>query len=171
LVADSAVPGAARRPEEVIALAVSGRSPDPRVVEAIPALLSWNRISPGLLRAHGRAKKTTYRLAWLADVALTIDRQKGFPGGCRREPLERLLKAIGLPPESVAWDDLGRPEEGLPRSPVWRRWKISYGAKVEDFHRRAQRLASFPGATKDLQGRPDPLRHRRGRCANLAGAV
>src|SRR5947207_11652544 len=69
-VADAAVPGAARRPEEVIALAVSGSSPDPRVVETLPALLSWNEINPLILKAHGIATKTNYRLAWLADVAL-----------------------------------------------------------------------------------------------------
>jgi transcriptional regulator with XRE-family HTH domain len=139
------VPGAARRPEEVIALAVSGPGPDPRVVEAIPALLSWNGINPSILRAFGAATKTAYRLAWLADVALTIERRKGFPGGCRREPLERFLKAIGPPPGEAAWDDLGKPVQGTPSSPVWRRWKIRYGATADDFDRRAKDLASIGG--------------------------
>ncbi len=140
-VADSAVPGAARRPEEVIALAVSGNSPDPRVVEALPALLSWNDVNPLMLRAHGIATKTTYRLAWLADVALAIDRRKGFPGGCRRGPLERFIKVVGLPPTAKPWDDLGRPTENPPKSPIWRRWKIRYGAEIDDFERRALALA------------------------------
>jgi len=140
-VADYAIPGAARRPEEVIALAVSGSSPDPRVVETLPALLSWNEISPLFLRAHGIATKTIYRLAWLADIALAIERQQGFPGECRRGPLERFVKVVRLPPQGTPWDDLGRPAEGPPTSPIWRRWKISNGVKLEDFTRRALALA------------------------------
>lgn len=139
--ADAAVPGAARRPEEVIALAVSGGSPDPRVIEALPALMSWNEIDPGILQAHGNATGVAYRLAWLADIALAVDRQRGFPGGCRREWLERFLKMVGPPRPGAPWDDLGRPGESVPRSPVWRRWKIRYGAKLDDFHRRALTLA------------------------------
>jgi transcriptional regulator with XRE-family HTH domain len=141
-VSDAAVPGAARRPEEVIALAVSGSSPDPRVVETLPALLSWNKINPRILRAHGFATKTNYRLAWLADLALAIERQKGFPGGCRRGPLERFVKSVGLPPQGAPWDDLGSPGEGTPTSPMWRRWKICYGGRVDDFTQRALALAS-----------------------------
>jgi transcriptional regulator with XRE-family HTH domain len=138
-VADATVPGAARRPEEVIALAVSGSSPDPRVVETLPALLSWNEISPPLLRAHATVTRTTYRLAWLADVALAIERQKGFPGGCRKGPLERFLKAV-KPPEGGAWDDLGRQVDSPPRFPAWKRWKISYPATPEQFEVRAKEL-------------------------------
>lgn len=113
---DALVPGSARRPEEVLALALSGSSPDPRVVEAIPALLSWNEIKPILLRAHGIATKTTYRLAWLADAALSIDRQRGFPGGCHRKTLERFIQIVGLPPQAGPLDDLGRPSESTPKS-------------------------------------------------------
>lgn len=141
-VAEARVPGAARRPEEVIALAVSGGSPDPRVVETLPALMSWNAIRPAILKAHGIVTRSTRRLAWLADVALAIDRRGGFPGGCRRGPLERFVGSVGLPPRGAAWDDLGRPTEGTPASPVWRRWKIRYDATPEDFARRARALAS-----------------------------
>lgn len=141
-VADAAIPGVARCPEEVVALAASGSSPDPRVVETLPALLSWNEINPLMLRAYGVATKTTYRLAWLADVALAVERQQGFPGGCRRGPLERFIRIVGLPPQGAAWDDLGRPAESPSSSPVWRRWKTSYGAEMKDFTRRTQALAS-----------------------------
>ncbi|HWE37779.1 MAG TPA: helix-turn-helix transcriptional regulator [Isosphaeraceae bacterium] len=166
-VADATVPGAARRPEEVIASAVAGRSPDPRVVEAIPALLSWNELNPPILRAFGAATRTAYRLAWLADVALTIERRKGFPGGCRRGPLERLLKSIGLPRAGAAWDDLGKPVEGTPSSPVWRRWRIRYGATVDDFDRRAKSLASLGGPAEvpstAVRGRARAILDERGR--------
>lgn len=154
-VADAAVPGALRRPEEVIALATSGGNPDPRVVETLPALLSWNEIHPVILRAYGVATRTRYRLAWLADIALTIDRQKGFPGGCYREPLERFVKAVELPPDGAEWDDLGRPAQRKPTSPLWRRWKVDYDATVSQFDRRAKELARLRVAKAQL-----PVRRR-----------
>lgn len=142
-VADAVVPAAARRPEEIIALAVSGARPDPRVVETIPALLSWNLTHPSLLAAYGEITKTTYRLAWLADVALSIDRQMYFPGGCRLPPLERFLKMVHLPPRQSPYDDLGMPMAKRFISPIWRRWKISYGATLDDFARRALTLSGM----------------------------
>lgn len=154
-VADATVPGAVRRPEEAIALAASAVSPDPRVVETLPALLSWNEIHPVILEAYGIATRTRYRLAWLADIALTIERQKGFPGGCRRDPLERFLKAVELPPDEADWDDLGRPARSKPTSPVWRRWKVNYDATVNDFERRAKELARNREAEARL-----PMRRR-----------
>jgi transcriptional regulator with XRE-family HTH domain len=138
------VPGAFRRPEEVIALALSGREPEPRVIEAIPALLAWNEINPSLLRAHAAETGTTLvgttvRIAWLADIALAIDRQGGFPGGCRRGSIERLLKNLeGLRPRS--WDDLGKPISGPPASPIWKRWRINYDATLDQFEVRARHL-------------------------------
>jgi transcriptional regulator with XRE-family HTH domain len=154
---DASVPGAARRPEEVIALAASGSQPDPRIVETLPALLSWTEFNPTILRAHGITSRTTYRLGWLADIALTIDRQIGFPGGCRRRLLERFLKIAKLPPEKGEWDDLGRPSKRHPTSPIWRRWRINYGATIDDFKRRAKELAAMRDAPKML---PRPGRTR-----------
>ena len=152
---DATVPGAARPPEEVIALAVSGASPDPRVVETVPALLSWNALRPPLLRAYGVTTRTTNRLAWLADVALTIDRQKGFPGGCRRGPLERFLKAVKLP-ERAELDDLGRPADPPPNFPAWKRWRISGATTPDQFENRARELNRF------LDGRGDRRSAARG---------
>lgn len=142
-VADAIVPGAFRRPEEVIALAVSGDAPAPRVLEAIPALLAWNRLNPVLLRAYGRTAgpRVRRRLAWLADVALAVDRRGGFPGGCRSEQLARLARKVPAPaPDSNDWDDLGRPMEEVPRSPVWKRWRVNYDADLEQFEQRARNL-------------------------------
>src|SRR5439155_9241353 len=70
------VPGAFRPREEIVALALSGNEPEPRVLEAIPAVLAWNRWNPHLLRAYGRTyeKRTLYRIAWMADITLTIDK-------------------------------------------------------------------------------------------------
>jgi transcriptional regulator with XRE-family HTH domain len=150
-VVDARVPGAARRPEEVIALAAAGSRPDPRVVETLPALLSWNAIHPAILRGCAMVTRTTNRLAWLTEIALAVDRQKGFPGGCRRAPLERFLKAVKLPPSASTWDDLGRPGERAPASPIWRRWKICYGATMKDFENRAHTLATYRETLKGLQ--------------------
>jgi transcriptional regulator with XRE-family HTH domain len=150
----------AARPEEVIALAASGGSPDPRVFEALPALLSWNELSVPLLRAYGIVTRTTYRLAWLADVALSLERQRGFPGGCRKGQLEKYLKAVG-PPAGDAWDDLGRPADSPPRYPAWRRWKINYPATPERFEERARELDGYRHAG-DEQGadRKDRIERR-----------
>ena len=153
-VADAKVPGAARPAEEVLALACAGR-PDPRVIGAIPALLAWNPTRPGVLRAFGRASGTARRLAWLADIALAIDLRRGFPGGCRRDALERFVASTPPPPERAAWDDVGSPSPSAsPPSPIWRRWKIGHGSTLAEFERRAIDLASDrDGPAK----RPGPL--------------
>ena len=128
-VRDAAVPGSFRRPEEVLNLALTGAVPDPRVVEAIPAALAWADLDPDLLAGHAAAAGTARRLAWLADAALAVDHRAGFPGGCRKEPLERFLRATELPGEAEPWDDLGprcRPPPrrsggvgGSPTTPIW----------------------------------------------------
>ncbi|MDQ2623044.1 MAG: helix-turn-helix domain-containing protein [Actinomycetota bacterium] len=162
------VPGAFRRPEELLARAVSSREPEPRVIEALPALLAWNRINPILLRAHGRTtnSRATRRLAWLADIALAIDRRSGFPGGCRRDQLVRFTQGVPSPsPESDDWDDLGRPMTGAPTSPIWRRWRINHDADLIQFEQRAQRLDEL---REQSDGRQKVRASRRGRAAQVS---
>ncbi len=142
-VGDAVVPGSFRGPEEVINLAIAGESPDPRIIEAIPAVLSWSDLDRHLLLAYSTHLGTTRRLAWLADVALSLDRQSGFPGGCRRRPLEQFLNDPGLSREIQEWDGLGKPSDADPQSPLWRRWKIRYDAKIHQFQDRAQILHSL----------------------------
>jgi hypothetical protein len=159
----SVVPIAFRRPEEVVAQAVSGREPDPRVIEAIPAILAWNRFNPVLLRAYGRTvrPRVTRRLAWLADVALVIDRRGGFPGGCRKEQLIDFTRRIPAPLSgSGEWDGLGRPMARTPTSPIWKRWRINYEADVEQFEQRARTLDAL---RKNSDGRRERRASRRGR--------
>jgi transcriptional regulator with XRE-family HTH domain len=154
-VAGALVPGAFRHPEEVAAACLATDSPEARVVEGLPALLSWNRWNPTLLRAFAKVagRPVARRLAWLADVALTIDKQGGMPGGCvGRKDLTRFVDLIKVPPRDAAWDGLGRPTAGAPTSPVWRRWRISYPATLETFRERAARLA----ADHQAEGRPLP---------------
>ena len=45
-VGDAPVPGAFRRPEEVLNLALTGAAPDPRIVEAIPDRVLWGTDFP-----------------------------------------------------------------------------------------------------------------------------
>jgi transcriptional regulator with XRE-family HTH domain len=161
-VRDARVPGAFRRPEEVIALAVSGQEPDPRIIEAIPAALAWAEIHPVLLRAYATETRTAFRLGWLADVALTIERQGGFPGGCGKEPLARFLKALRLPGERASWDGLGKPADEIPRSPLWRRWKIRYDAHLDAFKARAAHLEGLRGRPGGRIPRPSDARTNEG---------
>jgi transcriptional regulator with XRE-family HTH domain len=154
---DAVVPGAFRRAEELIPMAIAGEEPDPRILEAIPAVLAWNAVAPILLRAYGLSTRprTTRRLAWLADIALAIDRRGGFPGGCRRRPLERFVRIVRAAATGAEdWDDLGRPMDRPPTSPIWKRWKIRYDADLGRFEQRAREL-------EELRRRPRD--HRAGR--------
>ncbi len=143
VVPDAVVPGAFRPTEQVLTLAVSGNQPNPRIIEAIPAVLAWNRWSPSRLRAYSRprASRASIRLAWLADVALTIHRTTGFPGGCpQRKNLESFIGPLSKAKLPLTNDDLGRPgkEHALP--PVSKRWRISYDAPLSAFAERAKHL-------------------------------
>jgi transcriptional regulator with XRE-family HTH domain len=158
-VGDPAVPGSFRCPEEVINLALAGEAPDPRIVEAVPVALAWADLDPDLLLAHARANGTTRRLAWLADVALAIDRQAGFPGGCHKGPLERFLRNTDLPAETEPWEDLGKPAAEPSTSPLWRRWRITYDAELSRFRQRAEHLQSLRigSATRPVSPRARPI--------------
>jgi transcriptional regulator with XRE-family HTH domain len=139
------VPGAFRRPEEVVALALAGDEPAARIVEAMPAVLAWNRWSGALLRAYGSLTRphSVYRLAWLAEVALALDRTAGFPGGCPgRQDLAAFVKRVKAP-RSSHWDDLGRAAGAAPTSPVWKRWRINYAADLTTFRERAETLLAL----------------------------
>ena len=141
---DAAVPGTCRRPEEVAALVVASPDPDPRIVEALPAVLAWNEWHPVLLEAHGRVAGTRAlrRLAWLAEIALTIDRAGGFPGGLDRSRLASFIESVFRDKRPTDWDDLSRPQ-APPLPPLWKRWRINYGATLADFEERARRLLSL----------------------------
>jgi transcriptional regulator with XRE-family HTH domain len=144
------VPGAFRRPEEVVALAVAGDEPEARIVEGIPAILAWNRWNKILLRAFARVTgpRTIYRLAWLADVVLALARMGGFPGGCPgKEDLTGFVKGVKEPP-SDRGDDLGRPAATTPTSPVWKRWRINYAADLATFRQRAEGLVALRQAER-----------------------
>lgn len=144
-VPNAVVPGAFRPTEQVLALAVSGNQPEPRIIEAIPAVLAWNPWSHPVLRAYIQQsdRRAGIRLAWLADVALTIHRTTGFPGGCiQRRALEALVRWWSKHPSSEE-DDLGRPSSDDSTPPVSKRWKIKYAATLTAFIERGERLHSL----------------------------
>jgi hypothetical protein len=114
--------------------------PQPRIVEALPAVLAWNAWNIRLLYAYARSadSRVLHRVAWLADITLTIDRERGFPGGCpARAKLARIVKTVKPPREhdGLGWHDLEAP---LP--PVSRRWNVSFPASLADFRKRAEHL-------------------------------
>jgi len=105
--------------------------------------LAWNRWSPSLLREYSRPRdsRTCVRLAWLADMALTIHRTIGFPGGCpQHERLEFFVGPLSKAKLTLTNDDLGRPGDKQQLPPVSKRWKISYDAPLSSFVERAKHL-------------------------------
>lgn len=157
-VANPATPGAFRRCEEIFALAVKGKAPEARVLEGVPAILAWNRWNAHLLRVYSReiGRAAVYRLAWLADIALALERQGGFPGGCPgKESLETYVE-VTKKPTTDRWDDVGRSGLTPPNSPLWKRWRISYAGELNLFRQRAEDLVSLASA----EGWPIPVRQR-----------
>jgi transcriptional regulator with XRE-family HTH domain len=144
LVEDAVVPGAFRPPEQLIALALHGDRPEPRLIEAIPAALAWKLHGRAwdlrLLRAYALHydRRVFQRIAWLADVALTLHSGKGFPGGCpAQKELSRFIQRVP-PPTRI--DSLGHANQSGRLPPVSKRWKITYDADLKVFRARAERL-------------------------------
>jgi len=135
------VPGAFRRPEQVIAVALRGDRPEPRLIDALPLVLATQKLNAGLALAfaglHGR--RVRVRLAWLCDVTLLLGQLNTFPVQVQApEELEKITSRVKKPAEP---DDLGHP--GSRRAtPLWRRWNITYGGTMDDFLTRARDLAA-----------------------------
>jgi transcriptional regulator with XRE-family HTH domain len=134
-------PGGFRRVEQTLVLALKGDSPEPRVVEAFPLILAGTEPEAGLTSAfadvHDPRVKT--RLAWLADVTLTLKQLGSFPLEIRSERHLSQLKQAGVKSEP---DAVGQWGEG-PFSPVWQRWNIRYAGTVADFLKRTQQLVAL----------------------------
>lgn len=141
LVSGAQVPGAYRGFEEVIALAVGELRPDPRVIDAIPALLLRNTWSAHVLGGFAAAHHAEQRLAWLADVALVIaDRlpRVAIQFVTRQNELHRVIRATNKP---VASDSLGAPARAPDQLPVVsKRWSVTYDQTLDGFLARAKRL-------------------------------
>jgi len=147
-VAGASVPGAFRHGEEVLALAVRGDKPEPRIVESIPYILAQRRFRPALLFAFGRLYdlRVRHRIGWLADLTLSLSGTAGFPPVKWPKQLETIGK--GLP--ALKSDSLGHPDESkLP--PVWRRWNITYAGRPSDFLRRAAEIQEAGRTTPTIR--------------------
>jgi len=134
------VPCVFRSNEEVLVLAVRGANPDPRVIEAIPAILAWHKWNNRLLKAYiFDYPETEARIGWLADVVLSIHRHRRFPGGISQEKSLQKI-AMQFRPANVA-DSLGKPlPSEAQHTPIWKRWNITYAGTLDDFFARARRI-------------------------------
>jgi transcriptional regulator with XRE-family HTH domain len=139
-ITDPHVPGAFRRPEQVLALALRGDRPDTRVVEAIPFVLARQTLSVRLTLAFSDLydKRIRTRLAWLSDITLTLDRTGKLPIAIESEnQLSELIRRGRKPKRS---DDLGIPSTKKVH-PIWSRWNITYAGQLADFSGRAIAVA------------------------------
>ncbi len=143
IVPHARVPGTYRPQEEVLALAVGTERPEPRVIEALPAVLAWNRWRPGILEAFARVThpKALTRLAWLTDITFFLERTGGFPGALRSgDELTAFLTTVDRPHDP---DDLGQPGGPVPDQRIWKYWRITYAVELSAFRERAERLWSL----------------------------
>lgn len=133
------LPGAFRRLEELLVLAVRGKEPPVRILLAIPIILARHRIDAGLVIAHANLieRRTKVRLAWLADVTVILARQKKVESSddCLAG-LDELRERVRPPRES---DGLGSATT-KPLPPAWNRWKITFSGRLEDFVERIEEV-------------------------------
>ena len=141
VVSDAVVPGAFRRAEQIIAIALRGDRPEVRILEAMPYVLSRQRIHVKLALAFAELydPRIRTRLAWLSDVALALSRLGSLSLTPEIESsLERITRVVKKPKNP---DGLGNPGEG-PHSPVWKRWNVSYSGDMASFKDRVKKLSA-----------------------------
>lgn len=140
VVEGAVVPGAFRRKEQVVVLALKGDRPETRLIDAMPLVLATQPLNVRLALAFATIhdRRVRARLAWLSDVTLTLSRLSTFPVPLRtQESLEEFKRKVKRPAEP---DSLGNPGTKLP-SPLWRRWNVTYGGTLDGFLQRARDLA------------------------------
>lgn len=136
-VADPEVPGAFRLPEEILALALSGDRPEPRVVEALPFVLARRSFQAALTHAFAAMydRRVSTRLAWLSDITLALSQLSTAPLAIESRARAHLLAFVNMGVPATEPDSLGHPTVGK-LSPIWRRWNITYAGTLQDFLRR-----------------------------------
>jgi DNA-binding XRE family transcriptional regulator len=147
------VPGSFRHKEEILAIAVSGDRPEPRVIEAIPFLLARYHFDAWLVAAISKSyhdRRARGRIAWLSEITLALSRLGRSPLAIQTEAsLSALIKRGVKAPEP---DSLGHPAtERLP--PIWGRWNITYSGTMDDFLRRSLECQAAFAATPLVGGR------------------
>lgn len=141
VVSSPIVPGAFRRREEVLVLALRGDRPEVRVIEALPYVLARHPWNVGLVRAFARTydPRVQVRLAWLSEVTQILGGRGNFT--IKSEAVLSLGRLTRLVRKPKNPDDLGHPGTG-PAPPVWKRWNITYGGGIAEFRSRAADLAT-----------------------------
>ena len=142
------VPGAFRRSEQVVVLALKGDHPETRLIDAMPLVLATRPLNVGLSLAYAdlHDRRVRARLAWLSDVTLALGKLSKFPVTLStQEGLEKFKKKVKKPDEP---DSLGHPGS-RPSSPLWRRWNITYGGTMNDFLARTRDLAETDPESED----------------------
>jgi transcriptional regulator with XRE-family HTH domain len=135
------VPGAFREREQVLALSLTGDSPDPRVIEALPYVLLLHSWDAETFIAFSKRfdKRAHYRAAWLIQIALIIRDELLSSRNIRREQaLERIVMKAR---KSINLDDLGYPSNHPDKlSHIYRRWNIDYATTIDEFLARGKKL-------------------------------
>jgi transcriptional regulator with XRE-family HTH domain len=129
------VPGAFRVAEQVVALALRGDQPEPRVIEAIPFVLARKKLQVSLTIAFAARydQRIRTRLAWLSDITITLAKLSRFPIQIMNPEQLRRFVQRGVRPSHP--DSLGHPCENK-SPPIWERWNITYAGDMSDFMRR-----------------------------------
>jgi transcriptional regulator with XRE-family HTH domain len=138
-IANAHVPGAFRTHEQIVAAALKGDEPEPRVVEAMPSILARRKLNVPLTVAFADFydPRVRRRLAWLSDVTLILRNLADFPVEVKWEP--QLVEFVRAGGKAVEPDSLGHPGEGsLPRT--WEKWKITYAGTLSDFMQRTHEV-------------------------------
>jgi transcriptional regulator with XRE-family HTH domain len=133
------VPGAFRRKEQILAIALQGDRPDPRIVEAIPFVLSIREFDVPLTLAFAASydSRIQYRLAWLSELTLFFSKQTSwFPVDLKSErQLNQFVRRAKKPKQP---DSLGHP--ATKSSPIWQRWNIQYSGTIQSFRARIEEV-------------------------------
>jgi transcriptional regulator with XRE-family HTH domain len=146
------VPGAFRRAEQVIALALRGTQPEPRVVEAVPSLLARNKLRVPLTLAFADTydPRVRTRLAWLSDITLALSQRSAFPIEVKSEA--QLVRLVRAGVRATKPDSLGHPGEG-PWPRLWTRWNITYAADLSTFLKRTLEVQQAYVLSEGVRGR------------------
>ena len=141
VVSGAKVPGAFRRVEEVVVLALCGGRPEVRVIQAIPFVLARHRLATkltlGFASIHNLRARA--RIAWLSDLTLVLGQRGILPlADGVEESLAQMTRVVKKPTEP---DDLGHPGANH-LAPVWKRWNITYGGTLAEFAARAGELTT-----------------------------
>lgn len=139
-----AAPSVLRRFEEVVPCALT--LGEPRVVDAIPALLLVNmHLDVRLLAAFAHSYDVVNRVGWAADIARTLARLNRVPMGAG-PALLRTAQAIT--PVAVDSDDtmgLGGGCDDPTARRIGRRWHVDYPQSLDGFASRARSLMVADG--------------------------